>query len=390
MAFRKPSTPKPALEIPSILLEGDRPEPAAVGGPGEKFALGPTPPAQQFGAETAELPDAYGTRRLFLTARDPHWLYAHWDLTRAQLTRYNAQSADGHLMLRIYADVALGSPISEIHVHPDSRHWFVHVERAAAPYATELGYYDRARKWKRIAASAATFTPPDALASDTTVEFATIPIEAPFEHLLALIKEAMQENLPLAQAVEALRQAGYPELPPAASTPVAAWTLAQERALAQLVSIDQVRRVWIGSLEVTELIRRHLVREVSSLGARQFSLPTSPLGAMSSVSSPFGGGVPTKGFWFNVNAELVIYGATEADAAVTIGGRLIKLRPDGSFSYRFALPDGRYELPIVAVSADQTDGRAAELKFSRKTDFRGEVGAHPQDPSLKPPKPESL
>jgi len=84
-----------------------------------------------------------------------------------------------------------------------------------------------------------------------------------------------------------------------------------------------------------------------------------------------------------VNAELIVYGATEPDATVSIGGRKIKLRPDGSFSYRFALPDGNYEMPVVAISADETDGRAAELKFSRDTEYRGEVDAHPQDPSLK-------
>jgi hypothetical protein len=44
----------------------------------------------------------------------------------------------------------------------------------------------------------------------------------------------------------------------------------------------------------------------------------------------------------------------------------------------------------VAVSADGTDGRGAELKFSRETQYAGEVGAHPQDPSLKAPLPDSL
>ncbi|MGN6555376.1 MAG: hypothetical protein ACTHLW_16850, partial [Verrucomicrobiota bacterium] len=92
-----------------------------------------------------------------------------------------------------------------------------------------------------------------------------------------------------------------------------------------------------------------------------------------------------KGFWFNVNAELIIYGATESTASVTIAGRKIRLRPDGSFSYRFALPDGQYELPVVAVSADHTDGRAAELIFSRSTEYRGDVGMHPQSPDLKRP-----
>jgi hypothetical protein len=175
------------------------------------------------------------------------------------------------------------------------------------------------------------------------------------------------------------------------ATPIGTWTPAQEAALAEVVSLDQVRRVWIGSLEITELVRRQFEREISSQGAAQLRGPTSPTGAVTSVASPLGGEQPRgKGFWFNVNAELVIYGATERDATVTIGGRKIKLRHDGSFSYRFALPDGRYDLPVVAVSADGTDGRAAELKFTRSTELLGDVGTYPQDPALKPPTPDDV
>jgi len=109
------------------------------------------------------------------------------------------------------------------------------------------------------------------------------------------------------------------------------------------------------------------------------------LSSVSSVSSPFGGAQRRRGFWFNVNAELIIYGATEPDAKVTIGDRPIKLRPDGSFSFRFALPDGHYALPAAAHSADGVETRRASLKFSRETAYDGEVGAHPQDKNLKPP-----
>lgn len=129
------------------------------------------------------------------------------------------------------------------------------------------------------------------------------------------------------------------------------------------------------------------------MSAAQLSQPSSPFGGISSfssLSSPFGGGERRKGFWFNVNAELIIYGATEPDAEVSIGGRVIQLRRDGSFSYRFALPDGDYELPAVAVSSDKSDARAAELKFGRSTEYRGEVGAHPQDPQLKLPLAASV
>ena len=379
---RRPAVRREPIEVPPILLEGDPPAPPPVGGPGEKFSLGPTPPAPHFEAAETELPEAYGTKKLSLTARDPHWLYAQWDLTREQQARLNLKSADGHLVLRIYADKLEGDPLYEIHVHPESRHWFAHVERAGDSYVAALGYYTTVGRWTRVAVSAATVTPPDAVAPEAGEDFATIPFEFPFARLMEIVKTAVCENVPLAKAVEELRRGGHPELPRAASAPVATWTPQQEQALAKIVSIDEVRRVWMGSLEITELIRRKLAHEISSFGVSSFGV--------SSLSSPFGGAEQAKGFWFNINAELIIYGATEPGAKVTLGGHEIKLRPDGSFSYRFALPDGKYDLPAVAVAADGTDARAANLKFSRETEYLGDVGAHPQDPALKPPLPENL
>jgi hypothetical protein len=382
---RRTYTRHKKTEPPAILLEGDAPAATPPSGPGEKFSLGATPPSQSFGAG-AELPESYGTKKLFLTARDPHWLYAHWDLTREQQLKMNAQSTDGHLVLRIYAHKIEGHPAYEIHVHPESRHWFTHVERAGNSYVAELGYYSSLGRWMRISVSSGTMTPPDAVSTDDDTEFATIPFEFPFAKLMEIIKNAVCENLPLAQAVEELRRHGHPDLPRVtASSPSpfpATWTPQQEQALAKVINIDSVRRVWMGSLEITELIRRKLAHEISSLGVSSFGV--------SSLSSPFGGMEQAKGFWFNVNAELIIYGATEPDAKVTLGGHEIKLRSDGTFSFRFALPDGKYDLPAVAVSAGGDDARAADLKFSRETEYLGDVGAHPQDPSLKTPLPENL
>jgi hypothetical protein len=391
---------KKKIEAPPILLEGDAPSAPPVSGPGEKFSLGATPPAQSFSG--GELPESYGTKKLFLTARDPHWLYANWDLTSGQQKELNAASTDGHLILRIFAGKIEGHPVYEIHVHPESRHWFAHVERAGHSYAAELGYYSALGKWTRIAVSSGTVTPPDAASAESEAEFATIPFEFPFARLMQIIEEAVRDNLPLALAIEELRRAGHPDLPrfstsgfsslalsPSAKPgPARVWTPEQETALAKVINIDQTRRIWMGSLEITELIRRRLSHDVAS-PVTAFGI-SSP-GLASSPTSPFGGGGATaKGFWFNVNAELIIYGATEPDARVTLGGHPIKLRSDGTFSFRFALPDGKYDLPAVAVSADGTDGRAAELKFSRETQYLGDVGATPQDPSLKPPLPDNL
>ena len=390
---------KAKFDVPSILLEGDAPPPTpAPSGPGQRYAR-PTNGGQkpEVAPQKKELPEAYGTGRLLLTARDPHWLYAHWDLTREQLKGYNARSADGHLVLRVYKDALGGQPCNEVHVHPESVNWFVNVAAAGAKYVGELGFYDAKSKWSSISTSGATITPPDTLSEDTSAWFATLPPDLHLSELMRVVKTAVSENVPLMEAIQQLRAMGYQHLPDPESVRAGEWTPEQEKAMASLLNLDSIRRVWIGSIEITELIRRKWQQELFSAAAAEFSKPwsgqlfelPSSIG-VSSVSSPFGGQERSKKFWFNVNAELIIYGATEPDATVRIGERQIKLRPDGSFSYRFALPDGKYDLPATATSSDGTDQRAAALTFSRKTDFRGDVQHHPQDPNLRAPSPDNV
>ena len=401
---RPTPAPRAKTAVPPLLLEGDADPAPRLSGPGQRYALGTIETLSTL-EETAELPEAYGTQRLLLVARDPHWIYAHWDLTSDQLREYNDASRDGHLILRVFVDQPGGPPLVEQHVHPESRNWFVHVGHGGKKYVAELGYFNRRRAWKTVATSGATLTPPDVLSDDTSVRFETIPVEVPFKKLLELVKAAVAEHTPLVEAIQQLRAAGHVDLPKlelaysgsasAVSGETAPhWTPQQERALAQIINIDEVRRVWMGSLEITELIRRSLAQEISSQAAaalgRGESVGGARLAGVTSVSSPFGGVEKRKGFWFNVNAELIIYGATEPDAAVTIGGRKIQLRPDGTFSFRFALPDGHYDLPVQATSADASDSRRAELKFSRATQYRGEVGRHPQDAKLKTPRVENV
>jgi hypothetical protein len=375
-------------------MEGDTASVPAGSGPGQRYATAPSAPEQWQGTEKGVLPDSYGTQRLLLTARDPYWLFAHWDLTREQQAQYNALSADRHLVLRVYRDEVGGDPVNETHVHPESRNWFLNVAMPGTKFVAELGYFQPDGRWVTISTSAATYTPPDRMSEDTSAWFETLPADLEFSHLVELVRTAVTENVPLIEAIQQLRAAGFQGLPDRRTIVTERWTATQRQALAEIISRDATRRIWMGSLEITELIRRQLQLEISSLGVGEFSIPSSWSGALSSitsVSSPFGRGAERgKSFWFNVNAELIIYGATEPDATVTIGGRQIKLRPDGTFSYRFALPDGQFALPAVATSADKTDSRLADLNFSRTTHYRGEVGKHAQDPQLKPPLPQHL
>ena len=59
-----------------------------------------------------------------------------------------------------------------------------------------------------------------------------------------------------------------------------------------------------------------------------------------------------QGFWCRVNTDLVIHGATEPRATVSIQGAPVPLRPDGTFTIRLAVPDGVQTLTIDVTSAD--------------------------------------
>ncbi|MBI3192631.1 MAG: DUF4912 domain-containing protein, partial [Pedosphaera parvula] len=193
-------------EIPPILFEADETPAPPLSGPGQRYALGPAAPVEPAAAASEpELPQAYGTQRLTITARDPHWLYAAWDLTTEQLAQYNALSRDGHLVLRIYLKAVEGKPFVEIAVSPESHNWFVHVGLGGACYVGELGYYVSAGNWVTVAISKATLAPPETLAEDVSVEFANLPAEVPLPELVELVKEAVSHHVPLIEAIQQLR-----------------------------------------------------------------------------------------------------------------------------------------------------------------------------------------
>ena len=91
-------------------------------------------------------------------------------------------------------------------------------------------------------------------------------------------------------------------------------------------------------------------------------------GAIINVGSPgLQAKVIGKPFWLTVNTELILYGATEPGAQVTILGQPIKLRPDGTFTARYALPDGILVIPVQALSPEGTQTITVTPVVSRET-----------------------
>jgi hypothetical protein len=430
------------MRIPPVLLEGDFSAPTATG-PGAKYASSPEPEVEQKQPAPRQLPEAYGTGQLLLTARDPHSLYAHWDLTAEHQLRYSELSSDRYLLLKVHEENQGGPLVAELRVHSDCNHCFVQTETRSGAYMAELGYYPPAGPWTAIAASGTVVIPREEQKEEQPVQFATLsfPIvlpakaklaapetifpQTPFERFIIphtamasadagvpfnvsspslefpLIRHSLASSVTSPEPTEtelctpqfelepeeAFENVAEPKAAPAGEKE---WTPAQDQAMAQLIALGWSRHHWLGSQEIEELIRGKVRgANVSAIPKESAAHGQRGHGPISSEGLSEAPPAERAGFWLNINAELVIYGATDPTAKVTLGGRSIQLRADGTFSCRFALPDGSYQLPVTAVST-QGEVRQAELDFYRGTVYRGEVSAHPQDPELSPPAAQNL
>jgi hypothetical protein len=85
------------------------------------------------------------------------------------------------------------------------------------------------------------------------------------------------------------------------------------------------------------------------------------------TSSPVRKEVKERKFWMKVDCELIVYGATEPDAKVTVQGEPINLRPDGTFTLRYYLPDSKQIIPVKATSADKLEERTITPIVTRET-----------------------
>jgi len=110
------------------------------------------------------------------------------------------------------------------------------------------------------------------------------------------------------------------------------------------------------SAQSTDL--REIFEEVLRRPMHSLSLQSLGSGAMPMLG---------RGFHFEIDAELIVYGATEPNAKVTLQGEPVQLRPDGTFTVRFSLPDARQIIPAVASSPDGVEERTIVLAVERNT-----------------------
>lgn len=72
-------------------------------------------------------------------------------------------------------------------------------------------------------------------------------------------------------------------------------------------------------------------------------------------------------FSVEVDTEMIVYGATQPDAHVMLGGEPVQINSDGTFTIRLSMQDGRKVLPVISSSGDGKQQQTVILAVERNT-----------------------
>ena len=248
-------------------------------------------------AEPAKVPRGYGDTRIVLQARDPHWAHCYWEISPSVKNRLQKELGDSvyfqsRLCLRVH-------DVTDVAFNGTNAHSF-----------SDIPIVDEADNWY-------------------------LHLEIPDRSFLVDLGLVTPDGrfLLIVRSNNIRTPRDHPS------------DLVDPNWEVDESHFDQLLRLSGGML--TGQSSGGLVQ------ARQPELELSS-GVLSSWSSPGGGYCSTaeKVFRLEVHTELIVYGSTDPSACVTVQGHPVKLRPDGTFTLRFALPDGSQEIPVRALNHD--------------------------------------
>jgi uncharacterized protein len=310
-----------------------------------------------------DLPDGYGESRIVLMPRDPQWAYTYWDVPNEHKQNLRHQGGQ-QLALRLYdaTDVRLDyqrpHSIQEYPCDEMAREWYLPIPVSDRDYVVEIGYRCADGRWLVLARSAPVRVPPTYPSDWIEDFFITVDWEAELQG------KKVFELVPPSQRMETGAAASGPET---ADNPL----YDQIFALAEGAEAQRVAGSLYGSMQQVPVHEEALSSYVFPSGVGMWAVPTmsglTMSGAGFSASAP---PVRPRQFWLVADAELIVYGATEPDATVTIGGRPIQLNPDGTFRFQMSFPDGVIDYPIKAVAVDGEQTRSIQMTFNRETPER--------------------
>jgi ABC-type phosphate transport system substrate-binding protein len=331
-----------------------------------KFDVGSTQDALDLSdvdAGLSDLPDGYGESRIVLLPRDPQSAYAYWDTPnehKAELRQQGGQQLALRLCDVTDLDGNHPSPhnIQQYDCDEMARDWHLPIPVSDRDYIAEIGYIAGDGRWLMLARSLPVRIPP------------VYPSDWFEEHFLTI---DWDQNL---------RGKQFLTLVPPSQRPVAIGGTGIHEQMFELAGgLDSMRSA--GSLFGS--IHQAPIESISSFvfpsGIGMWAVPTPSGMGMSGIGMSgigmsgvgFSASMPpirSRKFWLVADAELIIYGATEPDATVTIGGRPITLNPDGTFRFQMPFYDGMLDFPIWATAVDGEQTRSIQMKFNRETPQR--------------------
>ena len=327
-------------------------------------------------AGLADLPAGYGDSRIVLLPRDPQWAYTYWDIPNEHKQELRKQGGQ-QLALRIYdvtdIDIEYQSPhsIQEYPADELAREWYIPVPVSDRDYVIDIGYRTVDGRWLVLARSARVHIPPVYPSDWIEDVFIAVNFEEDLrsQTVYELISPAKKIATATATATTATADSAtngnliYDQIFGMAES-----AEAQRVAGSIFGSMQQVP----GSASPEQAISSY----VFPSGVGMWAVPTASGLTMSGAGMSGVGfsasAVPARPrqFWLIADAELIVYGATEPDATVTVGGRPIKLNADGTFRFQMSFQDGVIDYPILAVAADGEQSRSIHMNFERETPSR--------------------
>ena len=150
-----------------------------------------------------DLPRSYGGAFLFAVARDPHTLFAYWDIDWPEVFGDNPP-ADRKVYLRALWHE--GMEESKAAVEPLAGSHLVPVSHARSSYRIELGYYAPEDVWNSVAMSDAVVTPPDDVAEAGAIDVATVPFHLSFQRIVDAFHGSKYDGDALVEIVGRLQE----------------------------------------------------------------------------------------------------------------------------------------------------------------------------------------
>ena len=150
-----------------------------------------------------ELPRSYGRPVLFGIARDPHTLFAYWEIDWKDAFG-SKPPADRQVHLRVISDD--GSEETRVTVEPFAGNHCVAVSQARGSYRIELGYHEPADIWNSVATSEAIATPPDDVSANDAIDVATIPLHLSFQRMVDTFRASKYDGDALVEIVGRLQE----------------------------------------------------------------------------------------------------------------------------------------------------------------------------------------